>query len=147
MEFLKRSSKYEPLEIIKLYEYIIAAKSWWDTVDFIAANLVGTYFIAHPQMITSTTTRWMESENIWLQRSCLLFQLRYKAQIDTELLHSFILQLSSSKEYFIRKAIGWALREYSKTNPEFVVNYVNNNNISALSKKEALLWMNKRGML
>ncbi len=146
MEFLKKSSKNEPQEVIALYEYMIVNKSWWDTVDFIAANLLGTYFIAYPEMTTRTTQRWMESGNIWLQRSCLLFQLKYKAQTDTELLHNFILQLSTSKEFFIRKAIGWVLREYSKTNPNFVVNYVNNNSIAALSKKEALLWMNKKGI-
>lgn len=86
----------------------------------------------------------MASEDMWLQRTCLLFQLKYKSAMNTELLHSFILQLAESKEFFIRKAIGWILREYSKTNPEFVIDYVENNSLSGLSHREALKWLGAR---
>ncbi|MFK5854821.1 MAG: DNA alkylation repair protein, partial [Bacteroidota bacterium] len=77
MEFLRKSSKKEPKQIIELYEFMIITKSWWDTIDFIANNLLGTYFTNYPEEIISTTNRWMKSDNIWLQRSCLLFQLKY----------------------------------------------------------------------
>lgn len=147
MEFLGRSAKKESEEIISLYEYLIVTKSWWDTVDYIASNLVGVYFMKFPTEIPKLTSQWMESGNIWLQRTCLLFQLKYKSKLDTKLLDSFIIELSHSKEFFIQKAIGWILREYSKTNSEFVVNYVQSNTMSNLSKREALLWMNKKGII
>jgi len=77
-----------------------------------------------------------------------LFQLRYKDRTNTELLSSFIRPLAPSNEFFIRKAIGWALREYSKTNPEFVIRFVRENKLSGLSEREALKWLrNKEKMI
>jgi len=144
MEFLRKSSKKESKDILYLYEHMIITKSWWDTVDFIASNLLGVYFTNYPDEINVTTKRWMNSGNIWLQRSCLLYQLKYKNRLNTKLLVSFIAQLNKSNEFFIKKAIGWILREYSKTNSDFVKNYVNTNSLSVLSKREALLWMEKK---
>ena len=132
------------MEIINLYVFMITNKSWWDTVDFIASNLVGTYLKRFPGQTETLTTQWMKSENIWLQRTCLLFQLKYKSETNTELLHQFINQLSASNEFFIRKAIGWILREYSKTNPDFVVDYVEKYPLSGLSQREALKWLNNK---
>jgi len=144
MEFLSKAAKNANEDSIKLYVYLITNKSWWDTVDFIAANLVGTYLKRFPGRTEELTTAWMASGNMWLQRTALLFQLKYKAETDTTLLHSFISQLSGSKEFFLRKAIGWILREYSKTDTEFVIAYVNNNPLSGLSKREALKWLENR---
>jgi len=147
MEFLGRQKKKANIEIIDLYEFLITEKSWWDTIDFIAAHLVGSYFEKFPEQIKPITTKWMKSENFWLQRSCLLFQLKYKEQTDKELLTNFIKQLLGSNEFFINKAIGWALREYSKTNPRFVVVFVSNNPLSGLSRRVALKWMQDRGLV
>jgi 3-methyladenine DNA glycosylase AlkD len=144
MEMLNKVSKKSKPETILLYEYIITEKSWWDTIDYVAANLVGRYFKKFPELIESKTTEWMDSGNIWLQRTCLIFQLKYKDQLDTELLESFILELKDSKQFFIRKAIGWILREYSKTNPEYVKYFVQNNKLSGLSRIEALKWMARK---
>jgi 3-methyladenine DNA glycosylase AlkD len=80
----------------------------------------------------------LQSNNIWLQRSCILFQLKYKKQTDTTLLEKIILQSTGSKEFFINKAIGWALREYSKTNPAWVKNFCSTHPLHNLSRKEAL---------
>lgn len=146
MEFMNKTAKKEAREIIKLYEYMIVTKSWWDTVDFIAANMIGTYFKKFPEDIPVVSHSWLNSGNIWLQRSCLLFQLKYKSELDTKLLESFIFPLADCKEFFIKKAIGWILREYSKTNPEYVIQFVNDNQLSNLSKKEALLWMSRKGI-
>ena len=145
MNFLGKSVKTEPEDILDIYEYMIVNKSWWDTVDFIASNLVGAYFTKYPEKINEKTQQWMKSENIWLQRTCLLYQLKYKSRLDTKLMHSFISQLIHSKEFFIQKAIGWILREYSKTNPDFVIRYVNKTDLATLSKREALLWMKNKG--
>lgn len=147
MELLGRSAKNESKNILDLYEYMVVTKSWWDTVDFIAINLVGGYFKNYTERIEKVTYQWMKSENMWLQRTCLLFQLKYKSQLNTKLLHGFISELRQSKEFFIQKAIGWILREYSKTNPDFVIDYVNNYDLASLSKREAILWMKNKGII
>jgi len=141
---LKECITDAPKDIIKLLEYMILNKSWWDTVDGIASWLVGTLFSNNPDMIVPKTTEWMESDNIWLQRTCLLFQLGYKEKTDLELLFGFIKRLSSSDVFWINKAIGWILREYSKTDPGAVIDFVENNQISGLSRREALKVINKR---
>lgn len=126
------------LKDINLFELMVTNKSWWDTVDFIANRLMGEYFKTFPNQKEKYVTKWLKSDNMWLQRSALLFQLKYKNKIDTVLLSSTINSLLNSKEFFINKAIGWVLREYSRTNPNWVIEFVNNTELSNLSKKEAL---------
>jgi 3-methyladenine DNA glycosylase AlkD len=131
---------------VKLFEYMIVTNAWWDTVDFIAANILGRFFRIYPGLIREVTKGWMDSENIWLQRSCILFQLKYKRNTDTELLYSFIERLNTSNEFFIQKAIGWFLREYSKVNPQEVLKYTEKTVLKPLSRKEALRIIKKRGV-
>jgi 3-methyladenine DNA glycosylase AlkD len=138
MELFSKYNKMVKKSWIEYYDHLITHKSWWDTVDFIAATLVGNYFLKFPEQIHSVTSGWMKSGNIWLQRSCLLFQLKYKDKTDKELLTSFIIPLSNSKEFFIAKAIGWALRELSKTDPAWVRSFIKNHDLQPLSKKEGL---------
>jgi len=135
--FDKFKRKYRKEDIL-LAEKLIIEKSWWDTVDGIAAWIAGDYFRKFPEMIRPVTRRWMDSGNMWLQRSALLFQLRYKNDTDEDLLCDYIRELISSKEFFIRKAIGWTLREYSKTNAGSVQQFVDKTPMASLSKKEAL---------
>ncbi|WP_338768395.1 DNA alkylation repair protein [Bernardetia sp. ABR2-2B] len=131
-------------EDIQLFEFMILNKSWWDTIDFIAPKLVNQYFKLFPKERDFYIEKWLESENMWLQRSAILFQLKDKENIDTYLLTSTITFLISSKtaskEFFINKAIGWILREYSRTNPNWVIDFVEKNEteLSNLSKREAL---------
>jgi len=138
MELVNKHINKSVKEIIELLEFMIITKSWWDTIDGIAANFVGTLFKRFPEMIIPYTEKWMNSGNIWLQRSTILFQLKYKEKTDSKLLFKYSKLLSVSKEFFIRKAIGWALREYSKTNPEEIIKFVSENELSPLSKREAL---------
>ncbi len=84
---------------------------------------------------------------MWLQRTCLLFQLHYKENTDDNLLGNVIMSLTGSKEFFIQKAIGWALREYSKTDSQAVINFVENNELPKLSKREAYKWLKNNGKL
>lgn len=121
-----------------VFEYMIITRSWWDTVDFIAVKLVGAYFRSFPGQQQVYVQKWLESENIWLQRTALLFQLKYKEDTDTSLLASTIKALVGSREFFINKAIGWALREYSKTDPQWVMEFVDKTELSGLSRREAL---------
>jgi 3-methyladenine DNA glycosylase AlkD len=136
-KFVKNAGK----DFLELIEYLITTKSWWDTVDFIATHLAAKFFRQYPEMIYEVSARWMNSGNMWLQRSALLFQLKYKTNTDTELLFSYIRQLSGSKEFFIRKAIGWTLREYSKTDAQAVLQFLDETELSPFSQREALKWL------
>lgn len=127
---------------IELFELMITNKSWWDTVDLIATNLVGAYFKLFPEQIIPVTEKWMDSGNMWLQRTCLIFQLKYKEAIDNKLLSDYILLLKDTNEFFINKAIGWILREYTRTNPQWVIDFVETYELSNLSKREALRLIN-----
>ena len=135
--FDKFKKKYTEEDIL-LAEKLIVEKSWWDTVDGIAAWIAGDYFRKFPEKIHPVTRSWMDSGNIWLQRSALLFQLGYKQHTDEALLFNYINELTGSREFFIRKAIGWVLREYSKTIPGRVQQFVDRTPMSGLSRKEAL---------
>ncbi|MCK5369229.1 MAG: DNA alkylation repair protein [Cyclobacteriaceae bacterium] len=138
LELLQRYEKISPMNWIDLYEGLITQKSWWDTVDGLAASQVGSHFNKVPEQIPSYTQKWMKSENMWLQRTCLIFQLKYRDQTDFDLMKSFIIPLADSKEFFIRKAIGWALRQYSRTDAPAVVDFVAKQPLSNLSSREAL---------
>ncbi|NTW24171.1 MAG: DNA alkylation repair protein [Lentimicrobium sp.] len=138
MEIAARKANLDDEERINLYRYMITNKSWWDTVDYIASNLAGAWLAKHKQMTGKVTGEFMQSGDMWLQRTALLFQLKYKGNTDHELLFRYIREVSSSKEFFIRKAIGWALRELSKTNPKLVLNFTNSIELSNLSRREAL---------
>jgi 3-methyladenine DNA glycosylase AlkD len=138
MELMDRKIKTAKPEIVEHLEFLVVTKPWWDTVDFIASHLVGTFFRIHPELINKFTGRWMKSGNIWLQRTVLLFQLKYRKSLDEKILFDAILKLCGSKEFFIQKAIGWALREYGKINPDSVVAFVSQSQLAPLSKREAL---------
>lgn len=125
-------------DAVETIEFIVVNKPWWDTVDLIASHHAGTYFKSFPQKISAITGAWIDSGNIWLQRTALLFQLKYKKNTDEDLMFDYMRRLSGSKEFFIRKAIGWALREYSKTAPESVIRFVESAELSGLSRHEAL---------
>ncbi len=133
----KYSKKFEKSDI-DLLEFMVINKSWWDTVDFIAYKLKGQYFKLYPEEIPPRVNKYLQSESIWLQRSAILFQLKYKKDLDTKLLASVIYELLGSSEFFINKAIGWILREYSRINPQWVQDFVHQTDLSNLSKKEAL---------
>ena len=134
-------------EDIFLFEKLITDKSWWDTVDALAGWIIGPYFLLFPENIKVFTGKWVDSDNIWLQRAALLFQLKYKKDMDFELLSKYILKLKHSKEFFIRKAIGWILREYSKFFPEAVISFVKSHKLPPLSTREALRIVKKKGII
>ncbi|MTI81231.1 MAG: DNA alkylation repair protein [Firmicutes bacterium] len=115
---------------------LIINKSWWDTVDILAGNITGVLCLKHPELINSHMLKWAESDNVWLIRTSILYQLRYKGKTDAALLGLIIKQNSESKEFFINKAIGWALREYSKTNKIWVKEFIESNTLSPLSVRE-----------
>lgn len=123
---------------IELFEFMITNKSWWDTIDMIAMKLVGEYFKIYPRQRNKMAAKWIISENKWLKRTAILFQLQYKNDLDTEFLSVIIDRLKDTDEFFINKAIGWILRNYSRTNPKWVIDFVENTELNKLSRKEAL---------
>jgi 3-methyladenine DNA glycosylase AlkD len=144
MDLMVKMKKKAGHDAILLYEKLITDASWWDTIDLIAPSLVGYHFLQYPEERSTYLNKWIASDNIWLQRSCILFQLKYKLDTDTRLLSGIILELKDSNEFFIRKAIGWILREYSKTDPGFVIRFVQNHDLSGLSHREALKWLERQ---
>lgn len=131
------NKKFLP-EDIGLIEHILITHSWWDSVDTIAKYLLGGYLKQYPERIATVVENFSGSENMWLNRSAIIFQLGYKKNTDAKLLFSLCERHSNSKEFFIQKAIGWALREYGKTNPEVVINFVKDARLKPLSTREAL---------
>jgi len=144
IDLTERMFKKPEANAIDIIEFMILNKSWWDTVDWIASHHAGTYFRKFPDLIIPRTSAWMDSGNMWLQRTALLFQLKYKANTDQELMFEYMRRLKESKEFFIRKAIGWALREYSKVSPEIVIEFVEKTDLSGLSRREALKWIERK---
>ena len=145
--FLDRLIKQQPPEFVTVLEYLIVSKSWWDTVDLIAGHSVAVHFQRYPQVRETAVAAWRVSDNFWLRRTTLLFQLSYKTQIDTDLLFSLIRENLDSDEFFIQKAIGWALREYSKTDADAVIAFVDVTSLAPLSAREALKWLKNQGLL
>lgn len=117
---------------------LIVKKSWWDTVDVLSPHIMGYLCSNDSELIPLFADKWIRDENIWLQRSAILYQLFYKEKTDEERLFRYIIRRQDSNEFFVQKAIGWVLREYAKTRPENVKAFVANHHLKPLSKREAL---------
>ncbi len=125
-------------QTIELFEELLTRHSWWDTVDVLCSQCVGPYLLNFHQVKASILPKWERSDNIWLNRACIIHQLHYKTQTDTDYLAHVIQLHADSKQFFIQKAIGWALRQYARTNPDWVLTFVKNTALMPLSKREAL---------
>lgn len=137
---LTRQARYLRREDIEWLEALVVRQSWWDSVDPLAADVLGAYFRNFPETIAPYTEKWIRSDPMWLRRTALLFQLKYKERTDWGRLTDYVLLCADERPFFIRKAIGWALREYGKTNPDAVVRFVreHKDKLSPLSSREAL---------
>jgi 3-methyladenine DNA glycosylase AlkD len=144
VSLLGKFERQLPPEFVETLEDLIETKSWWDTVDSIAAGTVGIHFQRYPDVRAKTLPRWRTSENFWLRRTCLLFQLDYKQGTDFPLLCAIIRENLGSKEFFINKAIGWALRQYSRSDAQAVRDFVAQTPLHPLSAREALKWLERR---
>lgn len=134
----KEIKKKYLLEDQVLIEKLLVTHSWWDSVDTIAKYLLGGYLLQFPGELDAIIERFSNSENRWLNRSAIIFQLSYKEKTDFDLLKSECEKHKDSKEFFIQKAIGWALRDYSRFNPKGVLDFVNSTNLKPLSVREAI---------
>lgn len=142
IDYLIKKKKILQKEDMEFLEELITTKSWWDTVDLIDSHLVGEICKMYPELIESHILNWSKSENLWLRRTSILYQLKYKEEVDVNVLSNVICSNLSDTDFFIKKAIGWVLREYSKTNPLWVKEFVENHNLSPLSKREASKYLN-----
>jgi 3-methyladenine DNA glycosylase AlkD len=139
IELLAFHHKLWTPKTITIIEWMLTHKSWWDSVDSTNSNVIGKYFIKFPELLVSTTNKWNQSSNIWLQRMSILFQLPYKENTNTQLLEKYIINRINTNEFFVNKAIGWALRAYAYTNKKWVIRFVKDHpQLSNLSKREAL---------
>jgi 3-methyladenine DNA glycosylase AlkD len=119
--------------------HLITTGSWWDTVDPLAAHVVGPLVAADPAL-PALMDRWIEDDDLWAARTALLHQLTYKSATDPDRLFGYCLRQAAHPDFFIRKAIGWALREYAYTDPDAVYEFVESarDRLSPLSVREAL---------
>ena len=125
---------------IALIEELVVTGAWWDYVDGIASYAMGNMLADHPKPTKPLLRAWAKDKDIWKRRTAILAQLGFKQATDEKLLFDVIAPSIGEPEFFLRKGIGWALREYSKTAPDAVIRYVeaHADSLSGLSKREAL---------
>ena len=131
---LPRYRAYRTMDALPIYEELIVTGAWWDLVDPVATRRLEELF---PEVVP-VLREWSVSEDMWLRRSAILAQVHRKADTDFALLAALVEPNRGDREFFIRKAIGWALREYAKTDPHAVAAYCETRELSGLSRREAL---------
>jgi len=136
----KRGKPFQTLSAMKTYDELIVTGAWWDYVDDIASHRIGPILRGFPAPMRRKMLSWSRSNNLWKRRSAIICQLGFKAETDLELLYACIEPSLGSSEFFLQKAIGWALRQYAWTDGAEIKKYarLNRTRLSALSCREAL---------
>jgi 3-methyladenine DNA glycosylase AlkD len=136
----KRARAFQTMDALPMYEEMIVTGAWWDLVDGIAVHRLGVLLEAYPRAMTKAMLGWSKDQDLWKRRSAILCQVARKGSTDLALLYRAIAPSLARKEFFLRKAIGWALRAYAWIDPAEVVRYVREHDeeLSGLSKREAL---------
>ena len=136
----RKAQPFQTLAALPMYEELIVSGAWWDYVDELASNRVGPLFANHPREMRREMLVWSRSPNLWKRRTSIICQLSFKEATDLQLLFACIEPSLSSKEFFLRKAIGWALRQLARHDPKAVKRYVKEHalELSPLSQREAL---------
>ena len=137
---VRRFGRFQDLAALPMYEKMIVTGAWWDLVDGIAAHRLGLLLRRFPREMRREMRAWSRSGDLWKRRSAILCQLTFKKDTDLDLLYAVIEPALGSKEFFLRKAIGWALRQHAWTDPKEIRRYVREHEkeLSGLSKREAL---------
>jgi 3-methyladenine DNA glycosylase AlkD len=137
---VRAAREHQTPDAMPLYEHVIVSGAWWDVVDEIATHRVGPILRTHPKPLRALLLRWAKSTDMWKARTAIICQARSGERTDVELLYACIEPSIGSKEFFLRKAIGWALREYARVDAREVERWVkkNESRLSGLSKREAL---------
>ncbi|MFD8999718.1 DNA alkylation repair protein [Streptomyces sp. NPDC059582] len=139
VDYLRRHSARCSAGLLPVARHLITTVPWWDTVDALAAHVVGALVEADPRL-TADMDAWITDDDLWVARTALLHQLRFKERTDTDRLFAYCLRQSGHTDFFVRKAIGWCLREYAKTDPEAVRGFLarERGRFAPLSVREAL---------
>jgi 3-methyladenine DNA glycosylase AlkD len=137
---VKRFDPFQDMAALPMYEEMIVTGAWWDLVDGIAGHRLGLLLRRFPREMRKEMLAWSRSDDLWKRRSAILCQLTFKKTTDLDLLYATIEPALSSKEFFLRKAIGWALRQHAWTDPNEIRRYVREHEtqLSPLSRREAL---------
>jgi 3-methyladenine DNA glycosylase AlkD len=143
---VRRFDGFQDMAALPMYEEMIVTGAWWDLVDGIAGHRLGTLLRRFPREMRKEMLAWSRSDDLWKRRSAILCQLTFKKDTDLDLLYATLEPALDSKEFFLRKAIGWALRQYAWTDPKEIRRYVREHEkrLSSLSKREALKNLGRR---
>jgi 3-methyladenine DNA glycosylase AlkD len=137
-DYLRKHVAVAGPDFVPVLRTLITTRSWWDTVDPLATRFTGDLVRAHPEVV-AVMDAWSADDNRWLVRTALLFQLHYGTATDTERLFGYCARQAGHPDFFIRKAIGWALRHYARTDPSEVRAFVAETpSLSPLSRREAM---------
>lgn len=137
----RRYARCQTMAAVPMYEEFIVDGAWWDYVDAVATHQLGDVLRNEPRRMKPLMRRWARAgDSMWKRRAAILCQIRFRAATDPDLLYACIEPNLSHPDFFIRKAIGWALRQYAWTDPREVKRYVrvNHARLSPLSRREAL---------
>lgn len=136
---VRRFAPFRDLDFLPACEEMVVKGAWWDVVDAVAPHLLGELLRREPRAMRREMLAWARCDGLWKRRAAILCQLGFRAETDVPLLHACIEPSIGSREFFLRKAIGWALRQHARTDPEGVRRYVaeNASRLSALSRREA----------
>lgn len=136
----RRYRDYQRPAALSMYEEMIVSGAWWDYVDEVGTHRIGPLLARYPETMRSELRAWSRDDNLWKRRAAILAQVGFKSDTDEQLLFACIEPNLGDRNFFIRKAIGWALREYAKTNPIAVRRYVRDHEaqLSPLSRREAM---------
>ncbi len=147
IDYAVQFGDYLDISTVPVFEGMVRDGAWWDFIDPIASNIIGRILMEDRSSMTSILYKWIEDEDFWIRRTAVLSQLKHKENTDSRMLFQFCDTLKSENEFFIRKAIGWALREYSYTEPALVMEYLNANKdeLSGLSYREGIKNLLRRG--
>ncbi|MEQ1551502.1 DNA alkylation repair protein [Sphingorhabdus sp.] len=137
---MRYARPFQRMDALPMYREMIESGGWWDIIDAIAPHRLWDILEAERDAMRETMLLWAQDDNMWVRRSAILCQLHAKAKMDINLLYACIEPSITSKEFFLRKAIGWVLRQYARTDADEVRHYVaaNEDRLSPLSKREAM---------
>jgi 3-methyladenine DNA glycosylase AlkD len=146
MDVLRRRVGLLSAVDVSRVEHLIRTKSWWDTVDALASDVVGPLVAAHPELATAMD-RWIDDADFWIARTALLHQLKFRERTDAARLFAYVERRAGDTEFFIRKACGWALRQYASVDPDAVRAFVaaHHEQLSGLTRREALKHLSPQG--
>jgi 3-methyladenine DNA glycosylase AlkD len=134
----RRYREHRTMAALPLFDELIVTGAWWDFVDAVAAGMLGELLDRDDAALAPVLRRWATDADMWRRRAAIIAQVRRKDRTDVALLYDCIEPNRSDREFFIRKAIGWALRAYAWVDPDEIVRYCASHELSGLSRREAL---------